>query len=110
MKYKIEITNQAKADLRGIYEYTAFELLAPGNAAAQIRRLEESIMGLDSMPFRFREYEFGPWKSRELHIMPVDNFVVLYIPNKDKAIVTIIRVMFGGRDIEKQLKELRWNN
>lgn len=42
--------------------------------------------------------------------MPVDNFVVLYIPNKDKAIVTIIRVMFGGRDIEKQLKELRWNN
>ncbi len=40
MKYKIEITNQAKADLRGIYEYTAFELLAPGNAAAQIRRLE----------------------------------------------------------------------
>jgi len=35
--------------------------------------------------------------------MPVDNFVVFYIPDKDKAIVTIIRVMYGGRDTDEQL-------
>jgi toxin ParE1/3/4 len=37
--------------------------------------------------------------------MPVDNYCVLYIPNMEKAVVTIIRVMYGGRDMETQLKK-----
>ena len=105
MKYKIDITARAKSDLRGIYEYIALELLAPENAAGQLDRLEESIMGLDSMPMRFMEYDSEPWKSRGLHIMPVDNFVVLYIPDEEKCVVTIVRVMYDGRDIDKQLEE-----
>jgi toxin ParE1/3/4 len=67
--------------------------------------LEESIMGLGSMLFRFKEYDFEPWKSRGLHIMTVNNFVVLYSMNEETAVVTKIRVMYGGRDIEKQLNE-----
>lgn len=105
MKYTINITAQAKSDLRSIYEYIVFEMFASKNAESQLDRLEESIMGLDSMPLRFREYESEPWKSRGLHIMPVDNFVVLYIPNEETAVVTVIRVMYGGRDIDKQLNE-----
>lgn len=37
--------------------------------------------------------------------MPVDNYCVLYIPNMDKAVVTVIRVLYGGRDIETQLSK-----
>ena len=103
MKYQVNITSQAKSDLRGIYEHIAFELLAPENAAGQIDRLEKSIMGLDVMPLRFRKYESEPWKSRRVHIMPVDNFVVLYIPDEQTAVVTVIRVMYAGRDIDRQL-------
>lgn len=33
MIYELSITEQADADLRGIYEYIAFELLSPENAA-----------------------------------------------------------------------------
>ena len=36
--------------------------------------------------------------------MPVDNFIVFYITDNDKAIVTVIRVMYGGRDIDIHLK------
>ena len=46
------------------------------------------------MPKRYRKYEKEPWKSRELHILPVDNYVILYIPNSDKKVVTILRVMY----------------
>ena len=35
--------------------------------------------------------------------MPVDNYLVFYIPNKDAGIVTVIRVMYVGRDIDNQL-------
>jgi toxin ParE1/3/4 len=37
--------------------------------------------------------------------MAVDHYCVLYISDKEKAVVTIIRVMYGGRDIETQLKK-----
>jgi len=104
MIFKIEISDQADNDLRNIYEYIAFELQSPENASGQLGRLEKGIMGLDQMPERFREYEKEPWHSRGLHIMPVDNYCVLYIPDMEKALVTIIRVMYGGRDIETQLK------
>lgn len=43
MIYEIITAEQADADLRGIYEYIAFELLSPDHAAGQLERLEEHI-------------------------------------------------------------------
>ena len=105
MIFEIEISEQADSDLRVIFEYIAFELQSPENASGQLDRLEESIMSLDQMPERFREYENEPWHSRGLRLMPVDNYCVMYIPNKEDVVVTIIRVMYGGRDIDAQLKK-----
>ena len=105
MIFEIEISDQADNDLRNIYEYIAFELQSSENANGQLDRLEKGIMSLNQMPERFREYEKEPWHTRGLHIMPVDNYCVLYIPDLDKAVVTIIRVMYGGRDIETQLNK-----
>ena len=31
--------------------------------------------------------------------MPVDNYLVFYVPDKDEHKVTVLRVMYGGRDI-----------
>ena len=104
MTYKIDISKQAQADLRGIYEYIAYNLLSPQSAVRQLERLEEHIMGLNQMPMRFKKYESEPWRTRGMRVMPVDNFVVMYIPNVEKSIVTIIRVMYGGRDIDTELK------
>ena len=97
------ISNQAEIDLRGILEYIAFELQAPENASGQLDRLEACIMDLDHMPKRYRQYELEPWKSRGLRVAPVDNDLVLYIPDDDTQVVTIIRVMYGGRDVDTQL-------
>jgi toxin ParE1/3/4 len=105
MIFEIDISAQADVDLRNIYEYIAYELQSQENASGQLDRLEESIMSLDQMPERFREYEKEPWHSRGLRIMPVDNYCVLYIPRKTDGIVTILRVMYGGRDIDTQLKK-----
>ena len=35
--------------------------------------------------------------------MPVDNYRVFYIPDKDAGIVTVIRVMYNGTDVDNQL-------
>mgnify|MGYP000764174320 FL=1 len=89
--------------MREIFEYIAFELQSPENAIGQLDRLEEQILSLDMMPERYRKYEKEPWKSRGFRVLPVDNYVVLYIPDSDKKVVTILRVMYAGRGIDNQL-------
>ena len=103
MIYEVEVSKQADSDLRGIFEYIAFELQSPENASGQLDRLEEQILNLDTMPERYRKYENEPWKSRGLRVLPVDNYVVLYITDSNKKVVTILRVMYAGRDIDNQL-------
>ena len=103
MNYSVEISEQASADLRGIFEYIAFELQSLQNATAQLSRLEKSILSLDHMPERFRRYSEEPWLNRGLRIMPVDNYCVFYIPDVDKKTVKVIRVMYGGRNIDTEL-------
>ncbi len=105
MIFQIKISWQAEYDIRSIYEYIAFKLESPRTAKSQLARLEESIKGLNQMPERFRKYENEPWYSRGLRIMPVDNYCVFYIPDMEKVEVTVIRVMYSGRDTDKQLEK-----
>lgn len=106
MSYEIRMTPQAQDDLRSIFEYIAFTLQSPQNAAGQLDRLEESIDSLEQMPERFRMYDKEPWRSRNLRIMPVDHYLVFYIPNREEETVTVIRVIYGGRDIDRQLESM----
>jgi toxin ParE1/3/4 len=105
MIYEVTATDQADADLRDIYKYIAFELLSPEHAAVQLERLEEHITGLERFPERFRQYDKEPWHSRGLRVMPVDNYLVFYCLDRERCVVTVIRVMYAGRDVDSQLKD-----
>lgn len=107
MIYHIEVSEQADTDLRNVYEHIAFELQSPENASGQLNRLEEKIVSLEQMPERYHKYGNEPWRSRGLRVMPVDNYCVFYIPDKEKRMVTIVRVIYGGRDIDRQLKNIQ---
>ena len=104
MTYEVKFTNEAQADLRSIFEYIAFQLQEPENAKRQFLRIEEMILSLDNMPERNRLYKREPLKSRGLRVLPIDNYVIFYIPDAVTMIITIIRIMYAGRDIENQLR------
>lgn len=99
MMYAVEMTDQAENDLREIYEYIAFELLTPDHASGQLDRLEAHIERLGEFPEKFRRYDKEPWHSRGMRVMPVDHYLVFYIPDAETALVMIIRVMYAGRDV-----------
>ena len=63
MIYEVEVSQQADSDLRGIFEYIAFELQSPKNASGQLDRLEKQILSLNTMPERYRRYEKEPWNN-----------------------------------------------
>ncbi|WP_018084325.1 type II toxin-antitoxin system RelE/ParE family toxin [Desulfurispora thermophila] len=101
--WKVVYTEQAENDLRGIYEYIAFSLLEPEIAKRQTKRIIEATAKLNEMPFRCRLYEKEPWRSKGLRVLPVDNYLVFYLPVEERQTVAIIRIMYGGRNIDKHL-------
>ena len=103
MIYQITLTPEAQCDLRKIYRYIAVNLQSVQNATGQLDRLEKNILGLAKMPERFHVYDREPWRGRNLRVMPVDNYLVFYIPNHQEKTVTVIRIMYGGRDVDAQL-------
>ena len=98
-------TAGAKKDLRNIFRYISEELLAPENAAGQTERIMTAIRKLDTMPNRNRLYEEEPWYSRGLRFFPVDNYLVFYKTDDETETVYVVRIMYGGRDVHKQLRQ-----
>lgn len=104
MTYSVVLGEHADVDLREIFDYIAFTLRSADHAFGQLDRLEDAISKLNHNPKRFRLYEREPWRSRGLRRMPVDQFCVFYIPNDEISLVTIIRVMYEGRDADAHLR------
>jgi toxin ParE1/3/4 len=106
MIYNVYLTEQARVDMRMLYEYIADTLMEPLIAEKQYTRIEKAVYSLDEMPERFRRYEKEPWKSRNLRVMPIDNFIAYYTVDNESRIVTVIRVMYGRRNTEKELDDM----
>ena len=98
--YSVVYSPEALNDLKDIYAYIAQELLVPDTALNQVNRIRKEIRSLDFMPSRYALVDWEPWKSMGMHKVPVDNFVVFYTVDSDSMTVAIIRIVYGGRDIE----------
>jgi toxin ParE1/3/4 len=97
VNFTVNISSQADKDLRAIYEYIALCLLSPENASAQMSRLEEEIEKLSFMPKRFPIYK------NDIRFMPVDNYLVFYSVNDASAVVSVLRIMYGKRDVKNNI-------
>lgn len=102
---KIIYTNTARHDLREIYEYIAYTLLEPDTAKAISENVMREIRSLENLPERNPLYRDEPWHSQGVRFLRVKNYLVFYTVNPDTDIVSIARIMYGGRDISRQLKE-----
>ncbi len=105
MIWEIVYTQKAKQELDDIYSYIAGTLLEPGTAKTYISHIMKEIRGLNQLPMRYRVYDDEPWKSIGLRVMPVKNYLVFYLPVDADKTVNIVRIMYAGRDISRQLGE-----
>lgn len=106
MSFKVIYSDTAKGDLKSIYEYIAFELSEPLIASNQTKRIMDAVRSLEEMPARYRLYDHESWRSCGLHIVPVNNYLIFFLIDEATETVKIIRIMYGGRDIKKQLDEI----
>ena len=102
---KVVYTFMARQDLCNIYEYIALTLLAPDAARNTTDRIMATVRTLESMPERNPLYKEEPWHSRGVRFVPVRNYLVFYTVNKETDTVSVVRIMYGARDISRQLEE-----
>ena len=107
MSWKIQYSESSREDLRTIYDYIAYELLSPEYAAGQIERIMKAVRSLEDMPIRYSIYSEEPWKTKQVRFLPVDNYIIFYLPKEDSHTVNIIRIIYGGRDMQRQIKETK---
>ncbi len=104
-KYTIEYSDEALEDLDGIYSYIAMELKEKRIAANLIKRIRQEIRGLEPFSEMFPLVEWEPWHSAGVRRMLVGNYSVFYLPDKKAKHVSIIRVFYSGRDIERIISD-----
>jgi toxin ParE1/3/4 len=107
MSYKIIYTEESEQDLVNVYRYIAMNLLMPETAKKQIDRIMNAIKGLDELPLRHKLYQDEPWHSKGLRVLPVDSYLVFYIVIEEEKTVAIVRIMYGGRNIDLQLSNTK---
>lgn len=103
MSYSVFYTEAAERDLVDIFEYIARDLQVPETAKKQLGRILSAINSLDKMPERHGIFKEEPWHSKELRVLPVDNYLVFYLVIKKENIVAIVRIMYGRRNISENL-------
>ncbi len=109
MSMKIVYTHTALSDLRDIYEYVAFTLLVPQTARSLTEKIMTEVRSLEEYPERNPLYKDEPWRSQGVRFLPVKSYLVFYTINREAETLSIARIMYGGRDIRRQLEEtIEW--
>ena len=100
MNYKIIYSPLALDDLRNIYSYISFELKSPDTADKQVKKIRKRIKALNTLPEIYSLVDWEPWKSINMRKIPVSNYTVFYKVDSSELSVTIVRIIYSGRDIE----------
>lgn len=104
MKMNLVYAVRAQQDLKNIYEYIAYSLRSPQVAQSMSQRLMQAARSLEDMPERNPLYHEEPWHSQGIRFLPVKNYLLFYTVNKETSTVSISRILYGGRDISRQLE------
>ncbi len=108
MNYKVSLAPKAQDDLRSIYEYITVNLQSVQNAEGQSKRLIKAVNSLSYLPERFRKCDNELWESRNLRIMNVDNYKIFYITDNEANTVTVLRIIYGRRNIEELFNQSKF--
>lgn len=100
MKYRVEFTPEAKVDLLNLYNYIAARN-GVNQALAYIERIERECMSLETFPIRGKSWDA---LRPGLRIMGFERRVTIAFQVNPK-VVTIFRLLYGGRDLKQELKQ-----
>ena len=103
MSYKINIPDNAAADLYQIYDYIEKVLFAPTAAENLYNDIMDMIKSLEEMPERYREYNAERFVGKNLRFVNVKNYDILYTVNNQAKQVDIVMIAYAPSDIPNKI-------
>lgn len=100
-EYGVFYSPAAFNDLQTIYAYIACDLGNSIAGAAQEARIRKEIRELSYFPLRYERVDWEPWHSMNVRKLPVDNFVAYYAVDEAIQEVTVLRIFYGGQNVEE---------
>lgn len=100
-KHQVFYTPQAYSDLKDIYSYIALDLQSEQNAKGQVNSIRKAIKKLNVFPEKHEVVDWEPWMSMGMRKLPIDNYIAFYAVDSDRMVVTVVRIFYGGRNIEE---------
>lgn len=102
--YEVKITTQAQTQLQEILHYIARELKAPEAARNLLNILRNAVASLSQFPNRVPLPQEEPWRSNNIHKMPVKNFFIYFWVNENQCKVLITAIVYSKRHQIRQLR------
>ena len=104
MRYDLQFLPAAQRDMTEIVSYISHKLknpIAAGKLAEELIAAAESIL---DFPYAHPVKQTIRPLKRETRSIPVGNYQMFYWIDENKKLVTVARVIYAGRDIEKILQ------
>ncbi len=96
--YRIRVLKEALADIIKIIDYIETQLDNPQSASKLYEEIRSKILLLSEFPKRFEKVVV---KKLCYHRASVKKFNIYYCVDDKSQIVTIVRVLYSGRDIKQ---------
>lgn len=97
-KYSIQLSIEAKNDLKRIISYIKNELREPVIAKKYANLIKQEIKILEYMPQKFSVIDSEVLKDNNFRKIVIKNYIVFYRVNEESRIVNIERILYGKTD------------
>lgn len=97
-KYKIDVSEPAENDLRGIVSYISTNLCEPEIAIKMSHTIEKAIAKLEDMPQMFPLVYNRVLAAEGFRKFMVKNYLVFYTIDEEEKTVNIERILYARRD------------
>ena len=98
IRYEVILTDKAKEELEGIYNYISKSLLSKNTANNVMKRIENKILNLTQIPESYSIIEPYIQTNEKYKKLIINNYIVVYRIDYDNNKVYVIRIIYGKRN------------
>ena len=102
-RYKVQLSNQAKNDYKGIIWYIKYQLLEPTIAEKYAKLIRNELNNLAYQPQKFAVIDYDIIKKYNFRKLIIKNYIAFYRINEDEKIVNVERILYNGTDWKNKL-------
>lgn len=105
--YTYRLSESAQEDLNETYDYIFYDLANPDAADSFLDAFEDQIDNICRSPESGFPVNNEFLVRNDVRMFFVKNYTVYYIPDKDKQVILVSRLVYGGMDQNKILRTIR---